>query len=156
MSLFKILKGAQDGLKTNAANIHAGWAYFTEDKGNFYIDTEENRVQINPKSKSYELTIAADKWSENKAVTGYYLAETIVPESLDLYNGTLGFPENLNARTMADMTYCQLKICDVLPNTAPGETTLRIGANRKPTKPITLILTIVPKEGAIIKGPTGV
>lgn len=47
MALFKIFKGAQDDLPQTK---HEGYAYFTTDEGNLYIDaTDTKRVQVNAK-----------------------------------------------------------------------------------------------------------
>ncbi len=48
MALFKVFRGPEDGLKN--VPCHDGYAYFTEDKGNLYIDIGNNpgdRVQVN-------------------------------------------------------------------------------------------------------------
>lgn len=48
MALFKIFRGAENDL--NSVPLHEGYAYFTEDKGNLYIDIgneEGDRVQVN-------------------------------------------------------------------------------------------------------------
>jgi hypothetical protein len=36
MALFKIFRGPEDNL--NSVPLHEGYAYFTEDKGNLFID----------------------------------------------------------------------------------------------------------------------
>ena len=48
MALFQIFRGAENDL--NSVPLHEGYAYFTEDKGNFYIDISNQpggRVQVN-------------------------------------------------------------------------------------------------------------
>lgn len=48
MALFKIFRGPEDNL--NSVPLHEGYAYFTEDKGNLFIDIsneEGGRLQVN-------------------------------------------------------------------------------------------------------------
>ena len=48
MALFQIFRGKESDL--NSVPLHEGYAYFTEDKGNFYIDVsneEGGRMQVN-------------------------------------------------------------------------------------------------------------
>lgn len=48
MALFKIFRGPEDNLKS--VPLHEGYAYFTEDKGNLFIDIsneEGGRLQVN-------------------------------------------------------------------------------------------------------------
>lgn len=50
--LFKILKGPSSRISTDITEFHEGYAYVTEDGGDFYVDMvvngENKRVQINP------------------------------------------------------------------------------------------------------------
>lgn len=50
--LFKILKGPSSRVSTDITEFHEGYAYVTEDGGDFYVDMvvngENKRVQINP------------------------------------------------------------------------------------------------------------
>lgn len=45
MALFQIFKGPENEL--NEVPLHPGYAYFCEDSGNFFIDTVDERMQIN-------------------------------------------------------------------------------------------------------------
>lgn len=51
MALFKIFRGPEEGLTLEKVPFHEGYAYFTEDLGNLYIDVtvdgEPKRVQVN-------------------------------------------------------------------------------------------------------------
>lgn len=145
MSLFKILKGEQQRLP--AQNIHEGWAYFTQDTGNFYIDTTDQRIKINPKSKAFELTISPSDWTTEKGASGYFITATNSPINLNSYNGTLGLSDSyyMTAESLAEATYYQIRILSI-----DGDTGLTLGATRKPTTPVKLILTLIPKEDAII------
>lgn len=61
MALFKIFRGPESGL--NAIPCHNGYAYFTEDTGNLYIDigdTPGSRVQVNAHAADVLRSIAAD------------------------------------------------------------------------------------------------
>lgn len=61
MALFKIFRGPENGL--NAIPCHNGYAYFTEDLGNLYIDISDDpgsRVQVNAHAADVLRSIAAD------------------------------------------------------------------------------------------------
>lgn len=53
MALFKIFRGPEEGLTLDKVPFHEGYAYFTEDMGNLYIDVivngVEKRVQVSSK-----------------------------------------------------------------------------------------------------------
>lgn len=145
MSLFKILKGEQQRLP--AQNIHEGWAYFTQDTGNFYIDTADQRIKINPKSKAFELTISPSDWTTERQPNGYFITITNSPVNLNLYTGTIGISNEyyMTSESLAEVTYYQIRLLSV-----DGDTNLTLGAARKPTTPVKLMLTLTPKEDAIL------
>lgn len=68
MALFKILRGSSKDL--NSVAFHDGHAYFTQDDGKFYIDSEINgeqkRTQINKVSSSVQATLTASAWASKK------------------------------------------------------------------------------------------
>lgn len=71
--LFKILKGPSSRISTDVTPFHEGYAYVTEDGGDFYVDLVmngvETRVQINPDEipaggkDGQLLTKTADGWA---------------------------------------------------------------------------------------------
>ena len=53
MALFKILKGNESNLPAKKTE---GYAYFTEDKGNFFVDVSSSkRMQLNANHAQYDL-----------------------------------------------------------------------------------------------------
>ena len=76
MSLFKILRGAEANLATTL--LHDGWAYFTPDAENFYIDADGKRIWVNQKPSNMYVSIAVGSW-ENK---GSYWSVTLPWDSL--------------------------------------------------------------------------
>ena len=81
MALFKISRGGQSNL--SSVDIKDGWAYFTPDTKNFFIDVNSNingqtfnkRIQINEKVRKETITLSKTAWS-NKKLT-YTLAQSI-------------------------------------------------------------------------------
>ena len=150
MSLFKILKGAQTNLTDQV--VHEGWAYFTEDTGNFYIDTSSQRIQINPKSKSYEIVIDPSEWSSERMPTsGFFEVSTTLsgtsmtdPYNSVNYNGVLGLPDDVVAHEVAEFAYAQVQALSF------SDKTLVLGALRKPTASLHMMLTLIPRENALI------
>ena len=85
MSLFKILRGAEANLATTL--LHDGWAYFTPDAENFYIDADGKRI-----------------WVNQKASNMYMSAK--VCESFDLGSHTLFIAELTDAEVLSEDDSC--------------------------------------------------
>lgn len=78
--LFKILKGPSSRISTDITPFHEGYAYVTEDGGDFYVDLivegKQKRVQINPDEipaggkDGQLLTKTATGWEWKDAPTG--------------------------------------------------------------------------------------
>ena len=66
MALFKILRGDSSRISPDVTPFHDGYAYFTQDDGGFYIDSEDNgqqnRHRVNPRSTILDTTLAAGGW----------------------------------------------------------------------------------------------
>ena len=66
MALFKILRGDSSRISPDVTPFHDGYAYFTQDDGGFYIDSEvngqQNRHRVNPRSTILDTTLAAGGW----------------------------------------------------------------------------------------------
>lgn len=74
MALFKIFRGPEEGLTLDKIPFHEGYAYFTEDMGNLYIDVttdgEQKRVQVNSQ-------YAQGLRDENGDIIGIYTADEV-------------------------------------------------------------------------------
>ena len=79
--LFKILKGPSSRISTDITPFHEGYAYVTEDGGDFYVDLmvngKQERVQINPDeipaggTEGQILTKTANGWAwQDSAAAG--------------------------------------------------------------------------------------
>ena len=79
MAEFKVFRGPEKDLTLEAVPFHDGYVYFTNDKGNFYIDTisngEEKRILVNDEaaSKAVEVEIKPTDWQENENKYSYTL-----------------------------------------------------------------------------------
>lgn len=72
MALFKIFKGSESEL--TAVPRHEGYAYFTQDKGNLYIDiSDDTRVQVNAKHAKF----LEDSAGNEISVDDLFLADMI-------------------------------------------------------------------------------
>lgn len=96
--LFKILKGPSSRISTDITPFHEGYAYVTEDGGDFYVDLmvegKQKRVQINPDEipaggkDGQLLTKTATGWEWKDApADGDMYASTYDPQGkqLDIY-----------------------------------------------------------------------
>jgi hypothetical protein len=92
MALFKIFKGEESNLP---ANTTEGYAYFTTDEGNFFIDVEDNkfdshaeavtegaRIQINANNANF-----ADNASIAEFLKGTYNGKTITLDIDEILRG---------------------------------------------------------------------
>lgn len=61
MALFEIFKGEEDVL--DRKKLHEGYAYFCEDSGRFFIDTDEKRVPLKT-TKTYTVTLIPSNWED--------------------------------------------------------------------------------------------
>lgn len=144
MALFKILKGQSANLGNQ--DLHEGWAYFTEDTGEFYIDTSVKRWKIGG-SNFYTLTssVAKSSWSASKNTAGYYTVSISNPNyNFDDYNITLSEPSGLSVTEKADYIYAQINLLSASGNTVV------IGANRKPTIDMIFNLLLLPTINSTI------
>lgn len=135
MALFKILRGNKSKIGTSATPFHDGYAYLTPDDGGFYIDAthdgKNERIHINPQSRSFTATLTASGWSNGSqtiTVTG------IAADS----NGNVGLSASANNTAIAAASEAQLCV------TAQAANSLTITARGVvPTCdiPVTIILS---------------
>lgn len=147
MALFKILKGQSANLGNQ--DLHEGWAYFTEDTGEFYIDTSTRRWKIGG-SNFYTLTssVAKSAWSENKNSAGYYTVSISNPNyNFNDYHLILSEPSGLSIAERANYIYAQINLLST------SENTIVIGANRKPSTDMIFNLLLLPAiESTVASG----
>lgn len=143
MSLFKILRGAEANL--SSAALHDGWAYFTPDAENFYIDADGKRIWVNQKAANIYISIPTASWEDRETYWAAVLPWSDLKTSINLsrYMLQLNLPSGFEDDTI-ELTnraiYAQPFIAE---NT---ESHLTIGAARCPLGEIMLSITLIPLE----------
>lgn len=70
MALFKALRGDSSRISTQTTPFHDGYVYLTTDDGGFFVDAAtadgNQRIRINPKSKSIQATLLASGWANGE------------------------------------------------------------------------------------------
>lgn len=143
MSLFKILRGAETNL--SSALLHDGWAYFTPDAENFYIDAEGKRIWVNQKAANMYVSIPVALWDERDNYWAVTFSWSDLKTSINLsrYMIQLNLPSGFGADTIEAtnrITYAQPFIAETT------STNLVIGAVRCPLDEIVLAVTLIPIE----------
>lgn len=134
MALFKILKGDSSRISTDVTPFHDGYAYFTPDNGGFYIDSEDNGVQIrhkiNPGSASITATLSSTGWSSGKQTLQ---VEGITPES----NGVIGLSKDVSSSVIESVKKSELYV------SGQGDGTITISSrNGTPTVNIPIVIIL--------------
>lgn len=134
MALFKILKGDSSRISTDVTPFHDGYAYFTPDNGGFYIDSEDNGVQIrhkiNPGSASITATLSSTGWSSGKQTLQ---VEGITPES----NGVIGLSKDVSSSVIESVKKSELYV------SGQGDGTITISSrNGAPTVNIPIVIIL--------------
>lgn len=134
MALFKILKGDSSRISTDVTPFHDGYAYFTPDNGGFYIDSEDNGVQIrhkiNPGSASITATLSSAGWSSGKQTLQ---VEGITPES----NGVIGLSKDVSSSVIESVKKSELYV------SGQGDGTITISSrNGTPTVNIPIVIIL--------------
>lgn len=84
MALFKINKGDSANLPSE---IHEGWAYVTQDKGEFFVDIDtKTRKELNPQAD----------WNETDESSRAYIVNK--PTMVAIANGGTGASDTASAR----------------------------------------------------------
>lgn len=105
MALFKISKGSETNLPTN---LNEGYAYFTEDTNNFYIDISDNERKLLGIGKNKKVTDDGYAVEIGKGeVTA--LGKNAVAEGLGDKLGEKGFSFEYNGNTIANVKLETLK-----------------------------------------------
>ena len=143
MSLFKILRGAEANLASAA--LHDGWAYFTPDAENFYIDADGKRIWVNQKASNVYVSIPVGAWVNRGSYWTTDLTWADLKDNLNLsrYMVQLNLPSGFN-NTTPELTN---RIIYAQPYIASNtDTKLTLGAVRCPLGEIVLGITLLPLE----------
>ena len=143
MSLFKILRGAEANL--SSAALHDGWAYFTPDAENFYIDADGKRIWVNQKPSNIYISIPVGTWEDRGTYWAAVLPWDELKTSINLsrYMIQLNLPSGFDADTIELSNRAVYAQPFVAENT---ESHLTIGAARCPLGEIMLAITLIPLE----------
>jgi len=140
------LRGAEANL--SSAALHDGWAYFTPDAENFYIDADGKRIWVNQKASNMYISISTGMWQEKN---GYWYANFLWSDlktniNFSRYMVQLNLPSGLAEATPElnnSIIYAQPFIA------SNNETSLEIGAMRCPLGDIILAITLIPLENSV-------
>lgn len=143
MSLFKILRGAEANLAS--ATLHDGWAYFTPDAENFYIDADGKRIWVNQKPSNMYISIPTVSWEDRGTYWAAVLPWDELKTSINLSRYMLQL--NLPSGFAADTIELTNRVIYAQPFIAENdENSLTIGAARCPLGEIMLAVTLIPLE----------
>lgn len=113
MAIFKFLKGDSSRISMDITPFHEGYAYFTPDDGDFYIDAivngEQKRIRINPNSdggsvKPVDAVLLASKWESGRQVL-------TIPGVTENTNGIVGLSQDVTDGQMEAARNAAMYVC---------------------------------------------